>query len=371
MAGPTLGAGSASDFMDDIIGGERGLNLGALGPACQEIAQHFESPLDASPAIATVLWSMVRHGRDCRERLATMGIDHTETESYVIAHPLFVATPRFDLLVFADGMRDRKPELLRVGPPSDPDEAAPIVRSLPKPLQHSTDLWLSAAEEVFAEQEFAMIVAEAPGMLTTAGITCRAPDPPLAVRMTPDSPVSCSAGIAGVRDGDSFITTALHVLRESPSAPLASVGTEVWVGTDRATVVATDQMSDSVILKLDAGTALDLSLGDLVTGPLAGVTPRHGELAHFNGATSKRTDAYVNGWSPDLLLVQPWNQVKVTTTPVSVPGDSGAALHDDDGRLIGFAHAVTDFDVPFPMSTWIWADSVVQAHRLQDLALTV
>jgi hypothetical protein len=367
MSGTGLQVGNVADFLDDLIGGGPGVDLAEAGPACADIARDLDDPQRASAVIATTVWSMVKQTRSFDGLLREITGDFASpTDIFVIAHPLFAPHPRFDLLVLHGAMSGMRPEVRHVEPPVGESRSFEALGQLPRGLSHPASLWQSAAQEVFRIQQPAVVFAEPPAELRTAGPACLAPEPSLDVRAERGSPLSTSVGVV-VRctDGSVGLTTALHGLGEPPV-------NEAWIADHPAAVAATHAISDSAILKLHDPHALDLSNGDRLAGPLSGTTPRQGDPpAYFNGATSRRQRTYVTGWSPDLLMVTLWNQVKVLTTPESVPGDSGAALVDADGFVLGFAHAVSDFSSPMPFSTWIWADSVFRAHNLQSYDVAV
>jgi S1-C subfamily serine protease len=367
MSGTGTTVGNVADFLDDLIGGGPGTDLAEAGPACARIADDLDDSRDASGVIATVLWSLISRSRSFTGLMHEVTLSSADPSgTFVIAHPLFAPQPRFDLLVLHSAMAGQPPAVRRVQPPVAEPHSLEALHELPKQLAHPTSFWLEAAQEVFGVQEPAVVFAEPPAELDTAGLACLAPDPSLDVRAERGSPRSTSIGVV-VRcaDDEVGLTTALHGLG-NPSA------SEAWIADQRAKVAAAHAISDSAILKLDDAHSLDLLNGDRIVGPLSGRTPRQGDPpAHFNGATSRRQRTYVTGWSPDLLMVTPWNQVKVLTTPESVPGDSGAALVDEEGYVLGFAHAVSDFSTPMPFSTWIWADSVFRAHNLKGYDVAV
>jgi hypothetical protein len=53
--------------------------------------------------------------------------------------------------------------------------------------------------------------------------------------------------------------------------------------------------------------------------PLRGVTPRNGETVSFERPDSTKVTTTVFGWSPEIpWAIEPWNQLKVLTDPVTV-----------------------------------------------------
>ena len=60
---------------------------------------------------------------------------------------------------------------------------------------------------------------------------------------------------------------------------------------------------------------------------------------------------------------QPEEMCRVYTEPDTAHGDSGAALIDEDGYIVGFAHSLSRYGPP-KFSTWVWAEQVYMAHKL-------
>jgi hypothetical protein len=100
-------------------------------------------------------------------------------------------------------------------------------------------------------------------------------------------------------------------------------------------------------------------------GPLSGMSPRVMEVVEFDGIRSGKTTTTVTGWDPTILTVESYIQNKIVTEPVTMPGDSGAALIDGDGHVLGFAFYTTGMNARPQHSAWIWAESVYRAHGLR------
>jgi len=224
--------------------------------------------------------------------------------------------------------------------PGPPWSAAEILDSVDRNFAH----------EVAKRGEFRVIVIGAPETLLTAAL----PAPAMAICESPSGPTSGTAGlIARDESGTVGLTCALHALVN------ATPGALVQCGPQRGILRSVDAVSDSAFIEVDGLVSQPRN----VRGVLSGVSPRQGP-AHFEGITSGRTDTMVTSWSPDLLLVQPYNQVKVLTKPSTAPGDSGCALVDDEGYVLGFSFYRTGLNEAIEYSAWIWADSVMKAHRL-------
>lgn len=94
------------------------------------------------------------------------------------------------------------------------------------------------------------------------------------------------------------------------------------------------------------------------------MTLRMREDVHFDGAASGRVSSQIVGIDPRLPFLSEYAQLIVTTDLVTARGDSGAALIDTTGNVLGFAHERTTPNARNPYSSWIWADLVFRAHGL-------
>jgi hypothetical protein len=121
-----------------------------------------------------------------------------------------------------------------------------------------------------------------------------------------------------------------------------------------------DSLSDSAFVEV----ALPPPAGVAAATPLTNLVPRQHEPVTFEGSSSGLARGQVTGWSPQLPFVSQNAQLVVTTGPISKPGDSGAALRDGQGVLLGFCHETSAFGAANPYSSWIWAESVFKAHQL-------
>ena len=190
------------------------------------------------------------------------------------------------------------------------------------------------------------------------------PIPPIGIYAGP-SPVA-TAGVATNNNSGVFgVTGPYHSIVASSSGPI--VGTTITIGSRTAgslsgVIQTADQISDSCFISLASPGLTGLRP---LKGRLGSLTPRMNQPADFEGITSGKTPTTIVGWSPDLPFVQPYSQLKVFTTPDTNRGDSGAALVDSDGYLIGFAFYRTSLTGAIQYSAWVWAESVYQAHGLQ------
>jgi len=189
----------------------------------------------------------------------------------------------------------------------------------------------------------------------------------------PDSQEVCleidGRGIATVgvyaenRDGIQGATIPYHAVKEQVRQRIYDPSlVPVYVRNEPFEILSIDPISDSCfIAPADRGNVNNF---DPTYGPLVGIIPRSEEDVFFEGAVSGKKDAYITGWTPDLPVVAEDCQLRVFTNAVTSPGDSGAALRNKDGYVLGFAFRRSALRRKVQMSSWIWADSVFQAHGL-------
>ncbi|MDI1256731.1 MAG: hypothetical protein PSV16_11585 [Flavobacterium sp.] len=163
------------------------------------------------------------------------------------------------------------------------------------------------------------------------------------------------------KEGVFGCTICLHCF---PNSYVEVGKTKVVINGISGTVISTHNVSDSCFVQLDA----DISeISDLLksNGPLQGTTPREFEQCTFVNKESQQSNTNVIGWSPDILYNDPYNQVKVITNPITNPGDSGSALLDMNGNILGFSFYRTEINAVKEFSAWMWATSVFKAHDLK------
>lgn len=96
------------------------------------------------------------------------------------------------------------------------------------------------------------------------------------------------------------------------------------------------------------------------------LSPRLHEVATFFGARSGIKQTIVTGFDPVLLFYGSHTAVRVYTNADTAGGDSGAALMDSDGHLMGFCSERTAFNAAVQFTSWIWA---LQVFDLMEINL--
>lgn len=161
------------------------------------------------------------------------------------------------------------------------------------------------------------------------------------------------------RNGNAGVTIARHVWKalQSPAT--------VMINGQRATYCSDDLLTDSCFFTLPGMKSPSNSAG--VAGPMT-THPRI-YLSHtFEGATSGPKSVTLAGAMPFCNMRIPGMQKLVWTSTGLQPGDSGAALIDPtNDEIVGFAFAYGDPNINGSYDSWIWADSVYQAHGLSEL----
>jgi hypothetical protein len=186
-----------------------------------------------------------------------------------------------------------------------------------------------------------------------------------------------TAGIYGICEIDDNgkrkdifgVTICRHALLEKAKGSLGKINMlkhNVEVNGIPGRVISEDIVSDSCFVSLDP-TQVSRTVPCL--GPLR-ILPDPNKELYFEGASSggkKKTKINPLAWDNNILTPNALVQRRISTPPVTDPGDSGAALFNDEGNVIGFAFARTGFNESPEYSSWIWADSVFQIHNLKIL----
>jgi len=169
--------------------------------------------------------------------------------------------------------------------------------------------------------------------------------------------------IAKDQNGNIGCTTCYHDFAKLSNF---KIGQSIYINGHQATVNSIDILSDSCFATFSNSTNIPLSTPN--NGPLIGVSPRAGQICDFVGITSGVSQATVTSWDPSIPYIKPQsgliNMHKVYSTPSVNPGDSGSALIDAQGNIIGFAAFRTGVGFPIPFAAWIWAENVFFAHSI-------
>lgn len=142
-------------------------------------------------------------------------------------------------------------------------------------------------------------------------------------------------------------------------------GTKVWVAGRECTVAAANPVQDIVFIPLPDLGAPSVAAG--IQGVLSNRTPSQYDSARFEGATSGSRSTSIASHDAALLRRRPTVQLKVQTPADTNKGDSGSALIDSQGQVIGFAFEKSAFGEVPQITDWIWAANALAALQLSPL----
>jgi hypothetical protein len=343
---------------DSYLGQGNNSFLPDSGPVSNRLLLDIGHEDHVAPLVASVFWAAFVFAPTFSGFLLELGLNPEDRDRrlVVVQHGEYLG--RYDLFILDRARRMTGPSVARIQP--DSEALAAGWRSLLEfsrrsPKERYGSLTLADLEQVAVESssspDFGVLVAGLPEVIST---TATRPAP--AWTVTSGTGEIASVGIIGTDlQGRSGVTSANHAI--------AAGDDQVTVNGIPGTVVSRDLVTDSCFIKVGPIQATGCNQ---VSGPLAGVSPRVGEDVTFDGVRSGHVMTRVRGFDPGIPWIsQPWVQLSVTTKPVTVPGDSGAALVNGDGNVIGFASYRTGFQEEVEFSAWIWAESVFRAHGLK------
>lgn len=350
-------AGDLADLADRWLGADPGAPLTLAGPACRRLHEALPDEGRANPVIATLYWRAFIETPAFSRRLAGLG-----ASAGAIDHPDVLVVPhaggtRHDLVVLDPGFGQPEPSSGVVDASSD--ELAGAWQRLSSRAHQgprgavgklSTSMLVQVIAEAASFERFGLVIVPEPPIVLT-----RCPSPAWPVGGAVEAATSSAGAIVVDSGGRKGVTVADHAVRGYE---------KVTVNGRIGTVISSDAISDSSFVEVDVS-----GVGECggAKGPLRGVSPRQMEVVYFDGMRSGRTTTRVVGWDPTILTMDSYIQNKIVTEPVTVQGDSGAALIDGDGYILGFAFYTTGLNAHPAHSGWIWADSVYRAHGLTPL----
>jgi hypothetical protein len=365
---PSPVSSSLTDLADQYLGRTGGVDLSGVGVSCQKISQAVGSEVFSTSLIATIFWQAFTNSPAFVPALALAGASPravTQGERFVLRHGEDW-WPRHDLIVFDPDFQQGQSSTLQsvIASPAD------LVTSWNNFAQNHREALMAsgfpgieinqsgggAAVEALAAQPFGLIIASPPVVELTASY----PSPAWEVACQLDDSPICTVGVMAVDGrGREGVTTAQHAIPAGIS--------QVFVNGLRGTIDPGDRnpVTDSCFIEVPGIMSTHTAGLQGPRYPLRGVTPRNAETVSFERPGFAKLTTTVSGWSPEIpWAIEPWNQLKVLTDPVTVRGDSGTALIDSSNQVIGFAFYTTGQGRGF--SAWIWAESVFKAHNLQE-----
>ncbi|HEV2757652.1 MAG TPA: choice-of-anchor Q domain-containing protein [Actinomycetota bacterium] len=351
---PTKDSSALGDVADRYLGAERGPPLWDAGPASAHLRDEVGDDERAAPLIATMFWrALIATPRfvHALQKAGASGVAVEDPDVLVIAH---AEGTRHDLLVLDPGFSAAEPGSVFTEPA--PEELADAWDAVSRREQVTLRGVLGGLPSTLLKDVLREVAAYAPFGITVVARPKRAltgcPSPPWPIGAVGEAATSTAGAAVVDPNGRIGVTVADHAIRGYE---------KVMVDGRLGTVISSDAISDSGFVEVsvdDPGGARGEK------GPLSGVTPRQMEVVEFDGIRSGRSTTRIVGWDPTILTIDSYIQNKIVTDPVTMQGDSGAALVDRDGYILGFAFYTTALDAHPAHSGWIWADSVYRAHRL-------
>ena len=330
-------------------------DLVSAGPRSQRLWEHIGNETATRPLIASFFWQAYTQSPEFA-LLMRLAVGQSRVRDMCVASS---GWNQYDLIVLAEDLETDTYVLEQAQTPDAQLRAGwdRFIGTIPRDRQSPSAAQLVefAPPEIAAEaqraQPFYVIIVRAPETVDT--VYC--PTPPLSVSTVGGTAqISTVGAVAQDAAGRVGVTAALHAVAAAASG-VTQVGGVV------GTIVSQDQMSDSCFVAVP-----NLPVGGTrgTRGPLTGRLPRGLEPVDFEGVSSGHISTVVDSWSHHLPFVARHVQGLVYSKPVTAPGDSGAALVDDDGNIVGFCAFRSGFGQTPEFAAWVWADSVFKAHGL-------
>jgi hypothetical protein len=211
----------------------------------------------------------------------------------------------------------------------------------------SPDGLLQAAREFYDDQG-CIVIARQPELIPTAL-------PAMVVEDSLSGSAEATVGTVAVSQEHGRVgTTALHAVKDIPAISIADSPTNI---------LACHEPTDSCIVSL---SNIPWEVWSKYEWAPLELSPRLYSPAQFTGAAREdQISTMITAVDPSLAIPQTMFATKIYTNPDTLPGDSGAALTDDLGRVIGFAAWRTGFGAEISFAIWIWAQQVFAAHNLR------
>lgn len=359
----SVGYGFAPNLLD-ISRRSRGSRspVSALRKAIAD--DNLAAPLVAATFWQSALYSGVLHVDEAQIARSTV---------LVVRHG-YSAEPRYSLLILDPEFDKSRPisESLRTGPSASYrfDEGWHRFQSqidLPWRLSIAKDpyeadllrlLWHVGGDIVrdlaYMGSDFRLVVApvtpQVPIVLTSG-------PPDSLMRVNGKSGSGLVGVVAKNGKGVLGVTASHHVM--DPTMTTSLVGREVEIDGAPRVIVSDDITTDSIFIEHSSASVPRRN--DM--RPMTGLVPRVNETVTFNG-TQGKVQTVVLAHTFELPWWHKGNQSRVFTKPDTLPGDSGAALLDEQDRIIGFAHGLSSHNVTVPHSDWIWGQAVYVMHDL-------
>jgi Peptidase S46 len=370
-----------TDFADRYAGTDGAAE--GVGPATRAFAKDLRiEPDRAEQMLAALLWMRTDEGprsprllsrrrdgykarlapppprdvRPLRDRLRQAGASRrilSDVRTLLVPH---ANGGRHDLVVFDPGM---SPSSEPIVVPIDMSEFAGqgrhrisdterrVLRPAERPWPYGILVAFEwAMEEVSRRRAYAAMAVPAPEFVPMTTQPC------LGIRTVGEEDAIGTVGMAAVTDiGEAVLTTARHAVASRA---------DLYISGHLTSVIGNSEILDCALL----AHPYQVHVGSPSRGVLA-VPPRTQVFATFDGARSGPTKTMVRSFDMRLMSEVRNTALCVLTDADTAGGDSGAALYDSDGKLIGFCSERTELGAPFECTSWIWARQVLHMMRLK------
>jgi hypothetical protein len=173
---------------------------------------------------------------------------------------------------------------------------------------------------------------------------------------SPHTPVH---GQSGTSTAGLYVQDGMQRVGVTAAEHAVLPGSSVTVDGLSGNVLTRDSLTDSCFIHVPGISPR----GKPSHGPLQ-LAPRQHEAVTFEGYATPSGNARIIAWNYELPYIDPNLQQTVRTDLITAQGDSGAALVDTSGYVVGFAHSRSSSSAVATYSSWIWADAVLQRHSL-------
>jgi len=346
--------GDLAALMNRLLGSRPQESLSSSGPVSTIVARSIPQ-YDAEPFLASMFWHRFVQSSFYRE-LVTRFRASSHANLVVVGH---ADATRYDLLLLDIDYRG-EPQAERLdnadaairNTPADSQMIGRVLRRAGSPSNLAPSLISASVNELAANREFGVAIAQAPEQLSTFSVS-----PALALKNGKQESVA-TIGVVAIRDSGRVVATTANHAVESQVKRLTVDGASL-------AILGRHPNSDSCLLAIPGYSIEGLNRFGMA-GPLRGVPPRTSSPASFDGAVSGLISTTVTGFDLSVIDPQVDEMSKVYTTPDTAPGDSGAALIDSDDHVIGFAYRRSRYAIPqqLQFSAWVWAEQVCVAHGL-------
>lgn len=343
-----------SQWMDSQVNPSPGVMLDSLGPVTLSVREILQSEQHTSTLVANTFWQSYVESPAFSRDLGKIGVlpgSVRKHEILVVAHGVY----RCSLLLTDNTLKvgevrsfdvtQNRNELAGGWMLAARSRSSALV-TIAGRVEFPT-LPLLAPSQVLAEvvnaQPFSVVVT-APMEEEATSV----PSPHVLVQCVPHD---SSAG--------AYVQDAIHRVGVTAAEHAVPVGANVVVDGQPGIVLSRDVLTDSCFIHVPTL----VPRGKQSHGPLR-LAPRQHELVTFEGAATPAGVTNIVAWNYELPYLDPNLQQTVRTDQVTSQRDSGAALIDSSGYLVGFAHSRSAANAVAAYSSWIWADAVFHRHDL-------